>query len=314
MILSDLLISYTRYKQITIKMEQTPKSTFELINELIIAISHLLWPIAFLVCIYIFKSEISEILKRIKKGKILGQELELEREISEFKNATEKASESIPVFKGKTDKGVEDDIQNILSKSAEDPKIGILLLARQIEKEILEIAASTGHVSEFLGKPIRQTFELLVENNFLSKDILISVRIFWDLRNQIIHGRDVEDKNLIQVLDIGVTLLKTLKAIPHYKHFVYKKNIELYSDEKLEHIRTDVVGVIIENISPNGLEKFYQIFPTRRKDYEEGMHIAWEWSFDNVWEESWYVDPSTEQTKSAFIGSAEFVGRPIKEL
>ena len=66
---------------------------------MIIAISHLLWPVAFIVCVFIFKNEISEILKRIKKGKILGQELELEREISEFKSATEIASQSIPVFK-----------------------------------------------------------------------------------------------------------------------------------------------------------------------------------------------------------------------
>lgn len=230
---------------------------------MIIAISHLLWPVAFIVCVFIFKNEISEILKRIKKGKILGQELELEREISEFKSATEIASQSIPVFKKIINKDLDVDIQNILSKAAEDPKIGILLLAIQIEKEILEIAASTGHLSIFLGKPISKTFELLVENNLISKDILASVRIFWDLRNQIIHGRNVDDKNLIQVLDIGVTLLKTLKAIPHYKHFVYKENIPLYSDEKLKHIRIDVVGIIVENVSPNGLERFNQIFPTR---------------------------------------------------
>lgn len=44
------------------------------------------------------------------------------------------------------------------------------------------------------------------------------------------------------------------------------------------------------------------------------MHIAWEWSFENFWNESWYADPDTGQTKSAFINSAEFVGRPIKDL
>jgi hypothetical protein len=307
--IDDVCETHPKY----VKMITATKSTFELINELIIAISHLLWPIAFLTTVFIFKSEISEILKRIKKGKFFGQELELEREISEFKNVTEKASESIPILQEENDYE-KDEIEYILSKSAEDPKIGILLLARQIEKEILEISASTGHVKEFLGKPIKLTFELLAQNNFVSKDILTSVRIFWELRNQIVHGRDVEDKNLIQVLDIGVTLLKTLKAIPHTKHFVFKKNIELYSDKKLEHIRNDVVGIIIENISPNGLEKHYQIFPTTKRDYEEGLHVAWEWSFDNIWDESWYRNPKTNEIESAFTGSAEFVGRPIKEL
>jgi hypothetical protein len=46
--------------------------------DLLRAIATLLWPILGFVVLWVFKEEIREILRRLKSGKILGQELELE--------------------------------------------------------------------------------------------------------------------------------------------------------------------------------------------------------------------------------------------
>ena len=48
------------------------KSTFELINEMIIAISHLLWPIIIFAIILIFRKQLIMLLTRLKKRKALG--------------------------------------------------------------------------------------------------------------------------------------------------------------------------------------------------------------------------------------------------
>jgi len=228
---------------------------------------------------------------------------------------TEKASVSIPKSDKETKTIDEDDFDKILSKSANDPKIGILMLSRQIEKELIKIAASMGLLKELQNKPARQAFELLAQKNYITNPTLSSVKIFWDLRNQIVHGREVEDeRQLVRVLDIGSTLLNTLKAIPHARHIVYRKNIELYSDDKCVNKRADVVGLILENVSSGGIEKSYSIFPTLKRDYEEGAEIAWEWSFEHIWNETWYKDPITSEIKVAWSSSAEFVGRSIKEI
>lgn len=295
-------------------MTEAPKTTFELINQLIVAISQLLWPILVLLLVLLFRKEISGILKRLKKGKFFGQEVEMEKEISEFKTITEKASESLPK-EDNISKETDSHIKLILSKSSEDPKIGIIMLSREIEKELTKITASMGLLSDLKNKSAKQSFELLEERNYIAKSVLESVKVFWDLRNQIIHGKEVEDnRQLIQVLDIGVTLLNILKAIPHAKHIVIKSNIELFSDSKCINKREGVVGIKLESKSSGGLDTTTYIFPTQKLNYVVGSEVAWEWNMSNILNETWYYESENSEIKSAWLGSAEFIGRPIKEI
>lgn len=290
------------------------KSTFELINELIIAISHILWPILALVIIFTFKKEISSLLNRLRKGKFLGQELELNNEIDKFKDLTEKAQKSVG---GEND---QEEIKNskgdeILSKSIEDPTIGIIMLSREIEKEIINITASLGLLSKIENKPITYRFQVLVESKYLAESILNSVKIFWDLRSKIVHGKTIEDeKQIIRVLEIGTTLLDTLKNIPRAKYSVYKKDVDLYSDSQCLTKRNDVKGIILETISPEGIHISYNLRPTTKNFYNEKDLVAWEWSFDNIWNRTFYKDPDTDRIIKAFDSSAEFVGRPIHSI
>ncbi len=298
-------------------MTENTKTTFELINELIIAISKILWPIIVLVIVIMFKKEIASLLKRLRKGKLFGQELELDNEIKEFKKATNKASESIAEDKSvKKDSTIETkNSDEILKQSADDPTLGIVMLSREIEKELRHIAASSGILKDIQNKSVAYTFQVLVERNQLADSILKSVKIFWDLRNKIVHGKDIEDeKQIIRVLDIGTNLLDTLKDIPRAKYIVYKKDVDLFSDPKCKNKRTDVNGVILETISPEGTHTSYNLRPTTKNYYQEKESVAWEWSFDNQWDKTFYKDPDTDKIIKAFDSSSEFVGRPIKNL
>jgi len=296
-------------------MIETTKTTFELINEFIVAISKILWPIIVLVIVIMFKKEIASLLKRIRKGKLFGQELELDNEIKEFKKVTDKASESIIEDSTTTKDKDTKRSDEILKNSIDDPIIGVVMLSREIEKELLNITASTGLLKQLQNKSVAYTFQVLVERKQLADSILKSVKIFWDLRNKIVHGKVIEDeKQIIRVLDIGTNLLDTLKNIPRAKYVVYKKDIDLFSDPKCEIKRTDVKGVILETISPESTHTSFNLRPTTKNYYQENDSVAWEWSFDNQWDKTFYKDPDTGKIIKPFDSSAEFVGRPIKNL
>ena len=72
------------------------KTTFELINELIIAISYVLWPISLFVVLLVFRKQLIELLTRLKKGKIGGQEFEFSEKIDKFEKNVKEIEQEIP--------------------------------------------------------------------------------------------------------------------------------------------------------------------------------------------------------------------------
>lgn len=296
-------------------MPEQSKTTFELVNELIIALSHLLWPILTFVVVLVFRNEISGILKRLKKGKFLGQKVELDEEIEKFKTITTSATDSIPPENSPEKTEKDDTVENIFTKSAEDPKIGIMLLSREIEIELTSLIASMGFLNEYKRKSLSAAFELLQQREYVPESVLSSVKIFSDLRNKVIHGKHIEDESrIIRVLDIGATLLDTIKSIPHERHYVHRTNVKLYSDPNCTQAIPGAVGVVIESVSSDKGDKHYRIFPTLKKDYRIGDEVSWEWSFANKWNETWYRDEEAGEIKMAWSSAGEFVGRPIRDL
>jgi hypothetical protein len=290
-----------------------PKTTFELINELILALSKLLWPILVFVAVVIFRKEIKAILTRIRKGKILGQELELNDQIDKLENSTEKAANAVPksiISKPNNER----DETNVLKEFEHNPKIGIMLLSRDIEKEIRIILGSLGLITEKNFIRVQDSFRLLEEKAYLPKYTTESVEIFWDLRNKLIHGKDISNENqLIRVLDIGSTLLRTLKAIPHEINVVYHPGVNIYFDSDCTKLIENVKGVILVTTGANAVEKSYRIYPTT-KHYKKGVRVSWEWNLSNIWGEAWYIHPDLGEKKHAWTDSGEFIGRDIDLL
>lgn len=98
------------------------------------------------------------------------------------------------------------------------------------------------------------------------------------------HGKIIDDqKQIIRVLEIGTTLLDTLKNILRAKYIVYKKDVDLYSDSQCLTKLNDVKGIILETVSPEGTHISYNLRPTTKNYYNEKDLVAWEWSFDSIW-------------------------------
>jgi len=207
--------------------------------------------------------------------------------------------------------------REILNSAKNNPELGIVKLSSILEKEIRTLAGTLGHLG---GQKRRMTsleiYQLLVDKGYLPPNTTNALKIFWNLRNQIVHGhlRD-EDKNTLRVLDIGLTLLKTIKSIPHEINIVYDPGVKLYSDPDCTQEISDAKGLILETTSPGKAEVSKRIFPTTRSDYyQKGKQVTWEWNLSKVWQQTWYIDPDTEEKQKAWDSAGEFVGHHIDDI
>lgn len=292
-----------------------PEVLFKCINELIISLSKLAWPIFTFTFILIFRKNISSLLPRLKKGKLFGQEFELDsfkEQVQKTESEVQKRLSDVEKYK-KIDTEESDDSQIILKAATADPKLGIIQLATIIEKNIRLLAGSLGFIDVKSTISVKQIFKILVESGDVPKHAIKSLQIFWELRNKIVHGRNVKDtKMILEILDIGLDLLKSIKSLPHPIYTVYKSNIDLYSDDNLETIRENVKGVIIEPRTMSGAKYDKKILPTTLPNYyKQQMVITWEFDLKNTWGRTWYINPDSNDKKIAWDSAGEFTGKKV---
>ncbi len=278
--------------------EMDSDTKFKPINELILALAQLLWPIVTLIIVFVFRSDIAALLRRIRKGKLFGQEMELDPAVTEFREAVEEAKEEIPesrVVEEQYEKEVQQldrDEREVLEVAKVNPELGVIKLSSILEREIRVLAGSLGQIGQRSRTPATQLFRVLVDKGYLPVHTTKSLEIFWDLRNKIVHGHVPSDeRNILKVLDIGLVLLKTIKSIPHEINVVYHPGVDLYSDPECTRIVEGVKGLILETTSPGKAEVFKRIFPTTRPEYyKRSKRVTWEWNLSRVWGQTWYID------------------------
>jgi len=296
---------------------------FRLINESIAASAKLLWPIVTFILVFLFRRDISGILERLRKGKLFGQEVELDPAVNEFRKSVEEAQVEIPtqpiqneVCEPKNEDNADKDTSEVLEAAKINPELGVIKLSSILEKEIRILAGCLGALPTVRAVPATQVFRSLIEKGYLPKHTNESLKMFWELRNEIVHGHTPKDnRNILMVLDVGLVLLNAIKAIPHEVNIVHNPGVDLFQDEgctiKLEGSK----GLILETTSPGKATKTFRIFPTRRSSYYVvGKQVTWEWDLSVVWGKCWYIDPETQEKRSAWGSAGEFVGRSVDEL
>jgi hypothetical protein len=294
----------------------------ESLTKLISALAHILWPILGFTILFLFKKELSEALRRLKKGKMFGQELELSDSLAELRASAEAAKDvisALPVIEDAADSDRVPDIDNevaqILDEASRSPRTALITLASHIERAARRALASVGLLQGREAIPISQAVqELHRQYGGLPGDVIGSMKLFSDIRNRIIHGRDASDEDVISALDSGLTILRTLKALPSEINIVLYPGVPVYSDAKCTSEISDVKGIILDSSGPGGLKKFRRIFPTTRTYFAKGQRVSWEWDFSRRWGEAWYVDPESGQQLQAWGGAMEFAGRPLEAI
>lgn len=281
-----------------------------------------MWPIVVFAIVLVFRADISSLLKRIRKGKVLGQEVELDPEVKEFKKTVEEAGEEIPVLpkdEEESEQAVlefDRDTKEVLDAASVNPELGIMKLSSLLEREIRALAASRGILEKTMRISFLGLFDSLVSAGLLPKHTSESIRTFWRLRNEIVHGKKVEPaRNTVIFLDVGLNLLETVRSIPRQTITVYKKGIELFADSDCSETIADATGVILKITSDDGIKTRFQIFPTTKSNYyREGQEVSWEWDLSKVWDSAWYIDPDTNEKQAAWGSSGEFTGRHLEDI
>jgi len=285
------------------------------------AIASLLWPIFTFILVFSFKRQIGNLLGRVKRGKLLGQEFELEDSLNKLEASAVAVAEEVAALPAPShedtlrETGDEDQIKSILSEAARSPKAALILLASEIEKEARRLLGSVGHLNGQRYVPLSQAMETLSRQfGGLPGHVVNSLKFFGEARNKIVHGGKTEDEEVLRAIDSGVTILKALQAFPREINVVYYPSVAIYLDEACMTPIPDAVGVILETESAGGTQKFFRIFPTTKTHFRKGGRVAWEWNAGKIWGKTWYKDPDTGVVKVAWNSSMEFVGRNYEDL
>jgi PIN like domain len=241
--------------------------------------------------------------------------------VDEFRRASEGSSFHIITFSdflnlyGASERAVEEvrqeEVQFQIQHSQEQPKIKLIVLASEIERELRFLIASMGLLQKSQGQLLND-LNLLVPYGFSEME---KTKFFWSIRNQNIHGYDTISDDILLALEYGLSILKSLKSIQHEVNIVYHPGVLIYSDPDCYRVQEFVKGIILENRRyPGDTFTSFRIFPTTLTHFINGKIVSWEWNMNNIWGESWYRDPDTHEIKSAWSSSAEFIGRDLDNL
>ena len=115
--------------------------------EFLQAIAALLWPILAFITVLVFKHNLRDLIRRLKKGKLLGQELELDASLTDLEvKSTNIVSEVSPGSVGTTSMANVGHInEKVLELASRSPKAALMLLASEIEKQLRVFMSITGH-------------------------------------------------------------------------------------------------------------------------------------------------------------------------
>jgi len=197
------------------------------VAELFQALAAVLWPLAFGYLIYTFKDDVQRLIagRVLKKGKILGQEFELEAQLDQLEKKTEALPEAHTVVPSpvptqgqgvhpltEVEREVYDVTRQVLLEAGTSPKAALMSLAAQMEAKLREILRKAGAPSG--PRTTWRDSVAFLRQRGVSADLLDSMIRFRDIRNRIIHGHEANDDDVFRALDLGLRILDAVRALP----------------------------------------------------------------------------------------------------
>lgn len=295
-------------------------------------IAAIAWPLVVLILVMMFRKELSALASRLKRGKVLGQEIELDA-----LNATAKAVDaSIPIPSPKTvavlasadshptqeasgspssndEERVREIERRVLDEAARSPKVALMILSSEIEREVRRHFAMRGQLEKRATYPLSKAIDSLYEQSNLPPLASTAIEQFGHVRNRIVHGVAASEEEAIRAIDSGLVIIRSIARIPTAHHRVHKVNVPIFADPQCSKPMNGK-AIILESIGHGAQAGSYQIFPTMRTHFQEGMEVTWEWDFNQQWQEAWYRDPESGKIKYAWSSSVEFAGRDINTI
>jgi hypothetical protein len=199
-------------------------STIKDLADLISALAALAWPVIIVSIIYWFRPELRAFLSRLRKGKFLGTEFELDALQAKAVAAEQKAdsppiSGSLSTTMGEfhldatatvaVDRA-QDAIEEVLREAGRSPRLGLMLLSSKIERAARDLAADTGLEISRRPVPLNAMIRALVQAEQIPGEQAEALNLFNQVRNRIVHGHDADDEEVTRAIDSGTRLLRLL--------------------------------------------------------------------------------------------------------
>jgi hypothetical protein len=296
---------------------------------LLTAIASVAWPAVTIAALLLFKRDIRSLIGRVKRGKLLGQELELSENVQELEEVATAARAQLPAIEADGQNSQEDDQasnqgseggqvdrrkERIFEEAVSSPKAGLILLSAEIEGAGRRLLASLGLLKGRRTIPLPEIIRTLRSSELVPATLVRSVETFLQVRNKIVHGRAASHDDILSALDSGLIILDALQAVPHAIHVVAHAGLELYADGAGTQVIPGGKAMILEAKKSTGEPAGTNVVPTTRADYRLGQRVAWEWNPAKVFSEAWYRDPESGKIKHGWSQAMEFSGRPLDEV
>lgn len=214
------------------------------IADLVRALAELALPTYAFVLLWRHQRELPRLLRRLRKGKIFGQELELDQELDELRantlQATAEGKLPQPQDSGTSsereamiEEQVDDVIENepapddavtrslerrpsaitrkVLEVAAASPRAALGLLSAEIEGALRELLQSAGDPQPPISPP--KAAELLRDYRLIPSELVQAIRSFWRVRNLIVHGGEAEEAEILRAIDSGLQIFQSVRAV-----------------------------------------------------------------------------------------------------
>jgi hypothetical protein len=256
------------------------------------------------------------ILPRLRKAVVAGQTFEFDPEIEELESSVERTlaeqatSSQLPT-QG-PEKPLPDPDAQLLEIASRDRRLGIVAIGVELERALRALAGQLG-IERASVLLLGRLVEALVRHGALGLSATSSFELFWKARNRIIHSAPggLEEAEAVTVIDVGLSLLKLVRAVPHETYRVVAM-APVYKDPDGQIERSGIRGVILEVESEGGTSKQRRVYPTTR-DYRPATLVTWAWNLAREIGESWYLNPETARVEYGWTKSGEFAGDELPE-
>jgi len=274
----------------------------------------LAWTIVAATVLITFRREIRALLSRLRNLEVGSLKVQLD----ELQQSTEEAAKETPVLTAQEVQSLppQPSLSSTTAQApatggvAGSPKLAVVMLAAEIEREVRTLVATRGHLRGRRLLPLHQELERLG----VPPHLIAAVRKFWDVRNRLVHGYAATDDEAVRGVDLGLSILATIRSVPRETNVIYHPGVELFSDEAGTRPVPEARGAVLETTNSDGTKKTHRVYPTTRTDYARGKQVSWEWNPARTWGETWFKDPDSGNIKYAWRESMEFVGRHLEEV
>lgn len=186
----------------------------------------------------------------------------------------------------------------------------LLWVYEMVRRELTIIAGNAGRLDRrqaLTTYPTRALAAAVRETGLLPAELGAGIDALTRARNDAAHF--TTDLRLVEPAgNLGLEILTKLRQIRRNYIRVRHTDVALFEDAGLSRERTDR-GVMVVQLKPDGSIEHTQVFPCR-SDYTLGAFTTWEWDFaGSVRGQTWYRDPASGKSVSAFTESAFFAGR-----